>query len=91
MSIEIITNILVGSATVIVAWIGQQLKSRKSIPTPLAQAIVFGVAFGLYALGHHPTPDSQEWFNLGLAYAGATVGASSVMASTKLAPKTDTK
>lgn len=78
-------------ASMAVAWLGQALKSVKQFPTPVAQAITFGVAFAFYAVGNHYTATDVEWLQNGVLWALAVLGAGSVAGHTKLAPATNSK
>lgn len=76
-------------ASLALAWLGQQLKAFKVFPTPLAQAITFGVGFAFYAVGHHYSATDASWFQNGIAWSLAVLGLGSVAGHTGLAAKTD--
>ena len=78
-------------STLALGWVGQHLKAIKSFPTPAAQAIVFGCALALYSVKVHPEFSSADWFTNAVAWALAALGVSSVVASSGLAPKTDSR
>ena len=78
-------------STVALGWLGQNVKAYKQVPTWAVQAVMFGAAFGFYALGHHYAASDTSWFQNGVSWALASLGVSSVTGATGLAPKTDSK
>lgn len=78
-----------GITVLLAGWVGQVLKGFEKIPTPLAQLIVSITVFACYALAVPPTGDTRAWIMAGIGWCFQTLGASSVFAGLKLAPKTD--
>jgi len=72
-----------------VGWVGQMLKGFKNFPTPLAQLCIAVSAFACYALLRPPSGPVNEWIVNGAAWCLQTLGTSSVLGNTPLAPKTD--
>ena len=78
-----------GTAALLMAMLGQQLKARKDFSTALAQWLMLVAGIGLYALAKPPAPPFNEWVMQAITAGLALNGAATTLAAHGILPQTN--